>query len=282
METLKLYQNREWLEKKYIDEGLSIHIIGGICEVYGSTILDWLNKFYIKRDRKYMHRDWLIEQYIKKRFTTTQIGEICKVGPSTISRNLKKLNIPVRSLSEAFSGCHRKRTKEHQEKIALANRDKILTEETKRKISESLKGNIISEDTRKKMSKANKGRIVSEETKQKRRGKNNYFYGKRYCGIDNHNWKGGITPLIGSVRGSFKYRQWRDDVFTRDSFTCQECGDNKGGNLNAHHKISFVSILQKYEITTFKEALKCEELWNINNGVTLCEDCHTIIHKRRG
>jgi len=94
------------------------------------------------------------------------------------------------------------------------------------------------------------------------------------------NWKGGITPLIEQLRHSFKYRQWRSDIFTRDNFTCQDCGDNKGGNLEAHHKKSFSSILQKYEITTLEEALNCEELWNINNGITLCEDCHKKIHRK--
>lgn len=98
-------------------------------------------------------------------------------------------------------------------------------------------------------------------------------------GEKNCSWKGGITSLYLRIRRCFEYRQWRSDVFTRDNFTCQDCGDNKGGNLKAHHRKSFSSILQYYEITTIEEAINCEELWNINNGITLCEDCHKKLHK---
>ena len=98
---------------------------------------------------------------------------------------------------------------------------------------------------------------------------------------ENHpNWKGGLTLVDKQIRHSFEYRQWRDDIFTRDDFTCQECGKTSG-NKNAHHIISFSSILQKYEITNIEEALDCNELWNINNGITLCEKCHRKIHRRK-
>ena len=80
------------------------------------------------------------------------------------------------------------------------------------------------------------------------------------------------------IRHSFKYRQWRSDVFTRDNFTCQECGQI-GVRLNVHHKKPFSSIIQFYEITTLEEALNCEELWNINNGITYCKKCHKDLNK---
>ena len=105
-------------------------------------------------------------------------------------------------------------------------------------------------------------------------GKNSTRYGEK-----NPMWKGGVTPLYLLIRKCFEYRQWRSDVFTRDNFTCQICGDDRGGNLQAHHKISFSDILNKYEITTYDEAINCEALWNINNGVTLCEKCHIDIHR---
>jgi len=75
------------------------------------------------------------------------------------------------------------------------------------------------------------------------------------------------------------YRQWRSDIFTRDDFTCQECGQ-RGGHLEAHHIKQLSKILQFYEITTLEEALNCAELWNINNGITLCKECHKKLHKK--
>lgn len=86
------------------------------------------------------------------------------------------------------------------------------------------------------------------------------------------------TSLNQLIRVSFEYRQWRSDVFTRDDFTCQKCGQ-RGGKLHAHHKKTLVRILQFYEIVTLEEALECEELWNINNGITYCKDCHKEVHK---
>jgi len=93
-----------------------------------------------------------------------------------------------------------------------------------------------------------------------------------------HFWKGGISKgfndLKEKIRRCFEYRQWRSDVFHRDNFTCQECGDNKGGNLEAHHLKLLLTIIKEYNIKTIDEALNCEELWDINNGLTLCKNCH--------
>lgn len=32
--------------------------------------------------------------------------------------------------------------------------------------------------------------------------------------------------------------------------------------------------MKEYNIKNYNEALLCEELWNINNGRTLCLPCH--------
>lgn len=85
------------------------------------------------------------------------------------------------------------------------------------------------------------------------------------------------TSLNQQIRKTFEYRQWRSDVFTRDNFTCQKCGQ-KGGRLHAHHKRMIVEIVECYEIITLEQALECEELWNINNGITYDKDCHKDVH----
>jgi hypothetical protein len=126
------------------------------------------------------------------------------------------------------------------------------------------KGVAPKESTRKLWSSQRKGRRMSPSTE---------FKTSDTLGENNVNWKGGITPLNCQIRHSFKYRQWRSDVFTRDDFTCQECGQ-VGGNLNAHHIKKFYKILELYKIVSFEDAMACEELWNINNGQTLCFECH--------
>ncbi len=162
--------------------------------------------------------------------------------------------------------------------------NKGLTKETDeriKKMSESQIKHYYSKEARDKISKIKTGntnwlgRKHSEETKTK--------ISEAHRGIElkenNPNWKGGVTSLYDQIRKSFIYRQWRSDVFTRDDFTCQNCGQKSGG-LNAHHIKSFFTIIQCYEITTLEEALECDELWNINNGITLCKVCHKKIHKK--
>ena len=52
---------------------------------------------------------------------------------------------------------------------------------------------------------------------------------------------------------------WRIDVFERDDYTCQMC-NQRNGRKNVHHILRFVDYPE------FRS--------NINNGITLCIDCH--------
>ena len=78
---------------------------------------------------------------------------------------------------------------------------------------------------------------------------------------ENHpRWKGGEYRLS---RKRPEYKAWRTAVFERDDYICQGCF-KRGGILNAHH------------IKTYKAYPELE--LDINNGVTLCKDCHYSIH----
>lgn len=99
----------------------------------------------------------------------------------------------------------------------------------------------------------------------------------RFRGSNNHNWKGGITPAIKSVRNSTRYIEWRDSIFRRDDFTCRECGA-RCCVLNAHHKTPFSVIWRRYGIKTTEQAFDCDELWDMSNAVTLCLPCHDQIN----
>lgn len=162
------------------------------------------------------------------------------------------------------------RTKKHKESISKGlekaykeGRRKIIpinywigkkrSKETKEKIRKSLTGRKLSKRTRKKMRESHKG---------------------RHSGENSNFWRGGTTTLINSIRGSDKYKRWRKKVFKRDNFICQECGYDKGSIIEPHHKKDIARILFENKIETIEQALKCKELWNIDNGKTLCRKCH--------
>jgi len=96
-----------------------------------------------------------------------------------------------------------------------------------------------------------------------------------------YNWKDGSTKLNLRIRSLKKNIEWILKVFKRDNFACQDCGDKKGGNLNAHHITSLSKIIKKNHLKEIIDAIKCKELWDINNGITLCKKCHKKRHKKK-
>ena len=103
-----------------------------------------------------------------------------------------------------------------------------------------------------------KGILLSEEHKQKlrecRKKEGQKGIGSFY-GANNPNWRGGITSQNHTLRNNSQYKIFRKSVFERDCYACQKCGDDKGGNLEAHH---------------IKEWHKYNELrYDITNGITV-------------
>ena len=96
-------------------------------------------------------------------------------------------------------------------------------------------------------------------------------------GNKHHNWKGGITPLNYRIRRSLEYDNWRRSVFKRDNWTCRLFGEK--GYMEAHHIKNFYTILKENNIKNLEDAIKCKELWDINNGITLCHNCHQLTKK---
>ena len=160
-------------------------------------------------------------------------------------------------------------------KISQKLKDIKRSPETKAKmkIAQKINASKFTKEHRTKQAKTLTGRKASNETRLKmslaQRGENG------------SNWQGGITPLYLAIRHHCKMREWIEACFRRDDFTCQKCG-SYGKNLNCHHIDSFASIIKRFNIKTLEQALFCWELWRIENGVTLCKECHDLIHKKNG
>ena len=68
--------------------------------------------------------------------------------------------------------------------------------------------------------------------------------------------------------GGENSQRWSQQIMKRDNYTCQVCGDNRGGNLNAHHLNGWNAFP--------------EQRFDLDNGVTLCNDCHKEFHSEYG
>jgi len=128
-----------------------------------------------------------------------------------------------------------------------------------------------------------KGHIVSEELREKLSGANCIFY------------KGGITSLHLAIRSLAESKKWREKIFQRDDYTCQDCNRRrKSGDrvvIHPHHKKEFAVILIEFlkeydqfspyedQHTLLRLATKWKPFWDVDNGITLCKDCHKLRHK---
>ncbi|MEK7664606.1 MAG: HNH endonuclease [Patescibacteria group bacterium] len=173
------------------------------------------------------------------------------------------------------------------------NKGLHLSENTKRKISEAnkgrpspKKGKKMPEEQRLKMIGTLKGVHRSPKTEFKRGqgagDKNNARKpgvgekiskakkGKPHLNQrrENHpRWNGDEALEHERVRKRIEYKIWREIIFSRDNWTCQKC-KNKGGELNVHHIFNFADFLD----------LRI----SIDNGITLCRNCHKKFHRMFG
>ncbi len=120
----------------------------------------------------------------------------------------------------------------------------------------------VSEQTRRKLSLVRLGNQNARGSKRSDDFKR--AVGDRHRGEKNHKWKGGVSR---NKQGNVEYRKWRSMLFERDNWTCQTCR-LRGCYLEAHHIKSWANY----------PGLR----YDIDNGVTLCVDCHKLTDNYKG
>ena len=127
-------------------------------------------------------------------------------------------------------------------------------------------GYVMTQAVRDKISLTMKGNAAIS-------GRNSHMYGKR--GKESHHWGGGKTPLNRIMIHWVEYKEWREKVFSRDNYTCQQkdcefCSNKRGVELHPHH----ISSLSKFPGLAFE----------LSNGKTYCKEFHlkSGLHSKGG
>jgi hypothetical protein len=93
-------------------------------------------------------------------------------------------------------------------------------------------------------------------------GASDWLQGKCTIGISQFGYF--LDYTLGRGRASYEAIQWRTAVYERDGYTCRDCGAMD--RLHAHH------------IELWSEAP--DKRFEVDNGVTLCLDCHAARHPK--
>ena len=170
-----------------------------------------------------------------------------------------------------------KKTQGHKEKLSKKAKERYKnkqnhpmygkkhSKDTIEKMRKSQTGIKLSQKTKRKIGEGNKGKVISPKQRLE--------LSKMRMGEKNPAWKGGVKEVSRTIRKMFESRLWIKYCMERDKYTCQEC-KIIGGKLEVHHKKPLHKILKENNIKSVEDARRCLEIWDLNNGITLCEDCH--------
>ena len=180
---------------------------------------------------------------------TRKTKDSMKIIHKNLWKNLKFKN-KMKGAMKGKTGIY-KRTKESLINMSKAHKGKKLppfTKEHKIKIGKAnsiaLKGKKLSEETKRKIKRSHIKRWDKIGRKKHRRS---------YHKTDS------------------RYKKWRMAVFMRDNFTCQSCG------IRSHIGLGISVYLEAHHIKSWSKYPKLR--FEINNGITLCKDCHSLITK---
>lgn len=196
-------------------------------------------------------RAWLFCEYYGRKKSTEEIGRELGYTGANVVRAMNKLDVPRRDI---------KWTEEEIKKIKRLAEDgknlKEITDEFDDKRTYNAIRNVAYKVL--KINSCYDPSVRDEETREK--------ISATLQGIEYDDWNGFKESLNSLIRKSRDYRDWRIRVFERDNYTCQECGKNNC-YLHAHH----IKPFSKFPKLRFE----------VDNGITLCEDCHYNTHSKK-
>ena len=266
--------NEEWFIENYVKNQMTVKEISEKYKISEGKIRFRLNKFNIiirnpsetqlltnkKKIKKYDDKKWLFKEYQKK--SIKQIADECRVSICTIGNWLMFFNI-IKRKKKIYTKIEDSQIKKYH----ILFQEYITNLFTIKEISE--KYNVSERKIRKQLTNFNIPiRISYSILKQNLKLKNvdcNY-----------------LTRILSVYTKNF----WRPQIFFRDNYYCQKCKSKV--DLNAHHIIPFSfirnSILKELDkqLININDILDDYRINDLDNGVTLCKECHVKYHKSFG
>lgn len=261
----------------------------------------------------YRDKNWLYDGYVTNGLSTTKLGEIANVSARTVAKYLKRHGIPVRDMKECHSGSKNGAWIDNPIKDKKLFHDAYISQDlglgkvaekfgvSKRTAARWLKKHGITphefkawlsrHPTSQELSPTWKGGIAKcacgEEKSRASVTCRNCHHKKRQAVTAKINPQ--KAEVLSFVR-TWAATNWRPRVFERDNYTCQSCGYDKGGILQAHHihRLSelVTSLIKGRDIgspAAWKETslfiINHKAITDVDNGVTLCKPCHRDLHK---
>lgn len=234
------YRNKDWLYNEYILKNRTGKDISLKCGISERNLRKYLDLFEINQkndDKSYLLTYELLQLlYVNQQRTIHDISELYGVSFYLVRDKLNEYNIHLKTRGEWMLKYFDKDMRDNYR----AKANQMWSDELFRVKHRQIMRNLALQDGySKKISMAQQH--TNEET-----------------------WRGFLTSDNNRVRNSREYKEWNYSVFKRDRFTCQCCGakSHKGHQvtIHAHHINNFADNVDKR--------------LDINNGITLCYDCH--------
>ncbi len=204
------------------------------------------------------------------------VSNYAQKGPIKLAKEMGRKRGAIHTVAHTHG---LRMTKEARGRMTTAqNTGRKMSETTKGKIGSAnrkhFKDNTCLDCGKKIVRRASRCRICNLKS---RRGENHMW------------WNGGVSVLY-QIVAHMLYPAWKYPILCRDNFTCQDC--ERHDQLEVHHLRLFVEIRDlvmkenpNFSIDNFKERKKLAALivaeHELEDGVTLCHDCHKNCHREK-